>query len=330
MSAEFIGKADLMRDRLIESGAIVEMCTTSSPTTNVWSNRSGYTWEGKPEGFQEDLAWTEVSYEFVETLGLNLLEGRGFSREFASDSTAVILNETAVKYMNIQNPIGTLIRDSDTEDPAPPMKIVGVIEDYIVQSPYEPVKQAMYVFNAYGNESYYNLRLNPEQSVTANLEVIEQVFKESFPSIPFSYQFVDEEYGAKFRAEERVASLARIFTILAIFISCLGLFGLASFVAEQRTKEIGVRKVLGASVKQLWVLLSKDFVTLVAVALVIGSPIAYYMMSQWLQKFTYRTDISWTVFAMACAGAIVITLISVSYQAVRAATANPVKSLRTE
>ena len=332
MSAEFTGKKDFMRTQLIESGAVVEMATTSSPTTNVWSNRSGYTWEGKPEGFQEDLAWTAVSYEFVETLGLNLLEGRGFSREFASDSTAVILNETAVKYMNIENPVGKLIRDSDIgdPDPAPPLKIVGVIQDYIVQSPYEPVKQAMYVFDAYGNESYYNLRMNPDRSISDNLEAIEGVFKQNFPNVPFSYQFVDEEYGAKFRAEERIASLARIFTILAIFISCLGLFGLASFIAEQRTKEIGVRKVLGASVRQLWLLLSKDFITLVFIALVIGSPIAYYMMSQWLQKFTYRTDISWTVFALACTGAIVISLLTVSYQAIKAATANPVNSLRTE
>ena len=311
---------------------MVEMATTSSPTTNVWSNRSGYTWDGKPEGFQEDLAWTAVSHEFVETLGLNIIDGRGFSREFASDSTAVILNATAVKYMNIENPVGKFIRDSDVNTPEqePPLKIVGVIEDFIVQSPYEPVKQAMYVFDAYGNESYYNLRLNPDKSVSDNLEIVEQVFKTNFPNVPFNYQFVDEVYGRKFRAEERVASLARIFTILAIFISCLGLFGLASFVAEQRTKEIGVRKVLGASVRQLWILLSKDFITLVAIALLIGSPIAYYMMSQWLQKFSYRTEISWKVFVLACFGAIVITLISVSFQAIKAATANPVKSLRTE
>ena len=137
-------------------------------------------------------------------------------------------------------------------------------------------------------------------------------------------------YGRKFRSQERVANLSQVFTILAIFISCLGLFGLASFVAEQRTKEIGVRKTLGASVSQLWMLLSKDFLKLVCISLLVGSPLAYYMMNKWLQKFPYRTDISWTVFLMACSGAIIITIITVSYQAIKSATTNPVDSLRTE
>ena len=172
--------------------------------------------------------------------------------------------------------------------------------------------------------------MNPKKSVADNLTIIESTFKANFPNLPFIYQFVDEQYGQKFRSEERVANLSKVFTLLAIFISCLGLFGLASFVAEQRTKEIGVRKTLGASVSQLWVLLSKDFVKLVAISLLIGSPIAYRMMSQWLQKFNYRTDISWTVFVIACSGAMFITLLTVSFQAIRTATTNPVDSLRTE
>ena len=210
------------------------------------------------------------------------------------------------------------------------MKIIGVIDDIIMQSPYSPVKQSMYVFDRYGNVSYYNLRLNPAHSISDNLANIEGVFKSNFPNIPFDYQFVDQEYGKKFRSEERTASLARVFTVLAIFISCLGLFGLASFVAEQRTKEIGVRKVLGASVGQLWVLLSKDFITLVIIALGIASPLAYYVMGQWLQKFSYRTTVTWDVLAIACLGALAITLITVSFQAIKAAMANPTKSLRTE
>ncbi len=330
MSPEFEGKADLMRNQFIASGAITNMSTSSSPTTQVWSNRSGYTWEGKPEGFQEDLAYTSVSYEFAETMNLELIAGRGFSREFATDSTAVILNETAVKYMGLRDPIGMLIKDSDTEDPAPPLKVIGVIKDMIVQSAYEPVKQAMYVFDSDENASYYNLRLNPDKSVGESLSLIETVFKRNFPSIPFEYQFVDKEYGKKFAAEERIASLAKVFTILAIFISCLGLFGLASFVAEQRTKEIGVRKVLGASISQLWLLLSKDFVTLVVISIIVASPLAYYVMGQWLQKFNYRTSVGWEVLIIACVGALIITLITVSFQAVKAAMANPVKSLRTE
>tara|TARA_R110002126_G_scaffold277560_1_gene423487 strand:+ start:50920 stop:53319 length:2400 start_codon:yes stop_codon:yes gene_type:complete len=330
MSSEFSGKADFMRNQFINSGGAIEMATTSSPTTSVWSNRGGYIWDGKPEGFQEDFAYSSVSYEFVETLGLKIIEGRGFSREFPSDSTAVILNKTAVEYMGIKDPIGKMIRDESNTNPEPPIKIIGVIDDMIIQSPYSPVKQMMYVFDAYENSSYYNVRLNPEKSTSANLATIENVFKENFPNIPFDYQFIDEQYGSKFRAEERMASLSKVFTLLAIFISCLGLFGLASFVAEQRTKEIGVRKTLGASVGQLWVLLSKDFLKLVVISLIIGSPIAYLMMTKWLQKFPYRTDISWTVFMIACSGAIFITMVTVSYQAIKSATTNPVDSLRTE
>ncbi|MCD2258099.1 ABC transporter permease [Psychroserpens luteolus] len=332
MSSEFVGKHETMRTQFVASGGAMSMTTMSSPTTNVWSNRSGYTWEGKPVGFQEDLAHTSVNYDFVETLGLKLIEGRGFSREFATDSNAVILNATAVKYMGLTNPIGKFIRDSDVDDPdpEPPLKIVGVVEDMVIQSPYSPVKQAMYVFEKYGNIAFYNLRLNPEKSTSENLALIESVFKKNFPNTPFDYQFVDEEYGKKFRAEERIASLAKVFTALAIFISCLGLFGLASFVAEQRTKEIGVRKVLGASISQLWLLLSKDFITLVIISLIVASPLAYYVMGQWLQKFSYRTSVGWDVFAIACFGALIITLITVSFQAIKAATANPVKSLRTE
>jgi len=328
MSFEFLGKHDFMRDQFVKSGGATHMTAMSSPTTEVWSNRGGFNWDGKPDGFQEDFAYTSVGYDFVETLGLKIIEGRGFSREFATDSNAVILNKTAVKYMQIQDPVGKLIRHNNPE--AQPLKIIGVIDDMIVQSPYSPVKQAIYEFDKWDNISYYNLRLNPQNSVSENLELIENTFKANFPNVPFAYQFIDEEYGKKFRSEERVASLARVFTVLAIFISCLGLFGLASFVAEQRTKEIGVRKVLGASISQLWLLLSKDFITLVVIALVIASPLAYYLMSGWLQKFPYRTALGWDIFVIACVGALIITLITVSFQAVKAATANPVKSLRTE
>jgi ABC-type antimicrobial peptide transport system permease subunit len=332
MSNEFVGKSEVMRTQFIGSGGAVEMATTSSPTTSVWSNRSGYTWDGKLTGFQEDLAHTSVSYEFVETLGAEVIEGRGFSRDFPTDSLGVLLNKTAVEYMGIKDPIGKYMRDSDPdiENRNDPLKIIGVIDDIIMQSPYSPVKQSMYVFDRNGNANFYNLRLNPKKSTAESLEIIEGVFKKNFPNTPFDYQFVDEEYGMKFRSEERIASLARVFTVLAIFISCLGLFGLASFVAEQRTKEIGVRKVLGASISQLWLLLSKDFIKLVTIALLIASPLAYYIMGQWLQKFSYRTSVGWDVVAIACFGALIITLITVSFQAIKAATSNPVKSLRTE
>ncbi|WCO02309.1 ABC transporter permease [Psychroserpens ponticola] len=332
MSNEFVGKSEVMRTQFIASEGALEMATTSSPTTSVWSNRSGYTWDGKQVGFQEDLAHTSVSYEFVETLGAKVIEGRGFSRDFPTDSLGVILNKTAVEYMGIKDPIGKYLRDSDLdiENQNDPLKIIGVIDDIIMQSPYNPVKQSIYAFDNRGNGNFYNIRLNPKKSTAESLKIIKSVFKKNFPNTPFDYQFVDEEYGKKFKSEERVASLARVFTGLAIFISCLGLFGLASFVAEQRTKEIGVRKVLGASISQLWLLLSKDFIKLVVIALLIASPLAYYIMGQWLQKFSYRTSVGWDVVAVACFGALIITLFTVSFQAIKAATSNPVKSLRTE
>jgi len=330
MSQDFTGKQDFMRNQFLASGGVIEMSTSSSPTTRIWSNRGGYTWEGKPEGFQEDFAWTEVSAEYVKSLKMEIVEGRDFSREFATDSNAVLINRTAVTYMGITDPVGKFLRDDSEENPDPPMQIIGVVEDVITQSPYEPVKQGLYVFDRQGNGNYYNLRLNPNKSVSDNLNIIETTFKTHFPNLPFRYDFVDEEYAEKFASEERVASLARVFTLLAILISCLGLFGLASFVAEQRTKEIGVRKVLGATVSNLWMLLSKDFVKLVIIALIIATLIAYYAMSQWLQKFTYRTDISWWIFVAAGMGALIITLITVSFQSIKAALSNPTKSLRTE
>lgn len=329
-SQDFIGKYELMRTEFLNSNAVIEMSSSSSPTTYVWSNRSGYTWEGKPEGFQDDFAWTDVSAEYAKSLGLKIIAGRDFSREFSTDSTAVLINETAAKYMGLENPVGVLLKDSDEEDPDPSLTIIGVVEDMIMQSPYDPVKQAIFAFDTENESSYYNLRLNPRNSASQNLEIIEAVFKRHFPDLPFAFEFVDEEYERKFRSEVRIARLSGIFTALAILISCLGLFGLTSFVAEQRTKEIGVRKVLGASVFNVWKMLSKDFIGLVILSCIIAIPISYYLMSGWLESYTYSIGLSWWIFAAAIVGAIIITLLTVSFQALKAARSNPVNSLRTE
>ena len=184
-SQDFSGKTDVMRSEFIGSGAVVEMSTSSSPTTQIWSNRSGFTWEGKPEGFQEDLAWTEVSSEYAKSLGLKIIEGRDFSRDFATDSLGVLINETAKKYLGMENPVGKLLKDDSDEDPGPSLKIIGVVEDMITQSPYEPVKQGVYVYDRNDNSAYYNLRLNPKQSANTNLAIVERVFKEHFEDIPF-------------------------------------------------------------------------------------------------------------------------------------------------
>jgi ABC-type antimicrobial peptide transport system permease subunit len=233
-----------------------------------------------------------------------------------------------VKYMGLKNPVGTVIKET-LFGVTNSYTVVGVVKDMLMQSPYRPVKETVYISD---NEKthYVGIRLNPQISTGIALGKIEKVFKQFAPSSPFEYQFVENEYARKFGDEERVSKLASMFAILAIFISCLGLFGMASFMAEQRTKEIGVRKVLGASVFNLCRLLSKDFAVLVMISLLISSPMSYYFMHKWLQNYELRTEMSWWVFAAAGLGAMLITLLTVSYQAIRAAIANPVNSLRTE
>lgn len=328
-SKNFSGKYELIRNQFLASGAVNEMGWGTSPTTSVWNYASGYDWDGKPVDFQESFALMAVSFDYIDAVGMEIVKGRSFLRDFATDSNAVVLNQAAVKYMGIQSPIGKYIRYSHPGPKQVPMQIVGVVEDVINESAYEPVSPQMYQFGR-GTGGFYYLKLNPEKSTSNNLATIEKVFKDNFPNLPFRYDFVDEEYAQTFAAEERIASLAEVFTILAIVISCLGLFGLAAFVAEQRTKEIGVRKVLGASITNIWVLLSKDFIVLVVIALLIAAPFAYYFMSDWIQKFYYRTDISVGIFLIAGLGVILLTVVTVSFQAIKAAMANPVKSLRTE
>jgi putative ABC transport system permease protein len=198
----------------------------------------------------------------------------------------------------------------------------------VMESPYDAIKPV--VFRLGGNLNWIFIRINPQVSVSSALPKIADVFKKTVPSVPFSYHFADEEYAKKFAAEERIGKLTKFFACLAIFISCLGLFGMAMFMAEQRTKELGVRKVLGASVFGLWRLLSNDFITLVMISFVIATPVSWYFMAKWLQGYQYRTPISWWVYAITCIGALVVTLLTISYQSIKVALANPVNSLRSE
>jgi ABC-type antimicrobial peptide transport system permease subunit len=206
---------------------------------------------------------------------------------------------------------------------------VGIVKDMVMGSPYQPIQPCIFFLN-YGWMNIITVRLNPAMPAQTALNALEPVFKRYDPGSAFEYTFVDEQYAKKFSDEKRIGSLASVFAVLAVFISCLGLFGLASFVAEQRIREIGVRKVLGASLFNLWKLLSVDFVVLVIISCVCAIPLAYYFLYNWLQQYEYRTPMSWWFFAAASAGALVITLMTVSYQAVRAGLMNPVKSLRAE
>lgn len=326
-SPEFGHKIDVLGTELKANGAITQIAESSSPLTDVWSNNGGISWTGKDPGLDADFATIWITHDFGRTVGWQFKEGRDLSKDFATDSAAVVINEAAVKFMGIKDPLGTVITWG-TGEHARNYTIVGIIKDMLMASPYEPVKQSIYLLGDRGN--WINLKLNPGKSMQESITKVEAAFKKYIPGAPFDYKFADDEYAKKFEAEERVGKLAGFFTILAVLISCLGLFGLASFVAEQRTKEIGVRKVIGASVYNIWNLLSRDFIFLVIIGSFIAMPVAYYFMKEWLQKYQYRTVISWWVFAAAISGLLVITLLTVSFQAIKAAIANPVKSLRTE
>ncbi|HEV7347762.1 ABC transporter permease [Telluribacter sp.] len=315
---------DAIKNELKSAGAIVEMAESSGPPTDVWSTSTGFEWKGKDPSQAVDFPNTSVSFDYGKTVGWKFKEGRDFSRDFATDSTAIVINEAAAKFMGFEHAVGEVV----TKDGVTHL-IIGVIADMVMQSPYQPVRASIFHISSEG-EAVVMLRLNPDQSSSESLEEIKSVFSTHNPAVPFDYRFVDQEYAKKFGQEERIGKLASFFALLAILISCLGIFGLASFVAEQRTKEIGIRKVLGASVAGLWALLSRDFVILVVISCLVAAPIAYYFLDGWLQKYDYRTTISWWIFAASALGALVITLLTVSFQAIKAALMNPVKSLRTE
>ncbi len=322
------GKYDAIKNELINTGMVSEMALSSSPITDVWNNVGGFTWSGKDLELASDFSVTNVTYDFGNLVNWQMIMGRDFSRSFKSDSAAIIINETAAKYLGLKNPVGEFIKANDGKDS---WQIIGVIKDLVMTSPYSPEKRAFFFLDfKYGASSQIHIKIKPTASAREALPKIEAVFKKVVPSASFDYKFVDQEYAKKFGQEERIGKLASLFAILAIFISCLGLFGLASFVAEQRTKEIGIRKVMGASVLNLWKMLSKDFVLLVIISISISIPVAYYFMHNWLQKYEYRTEIAWWVFASAGLSALLITLLTVSYQSIKAAIANPVNSLRSE
>jgi len=313
-----------VKDELTKQSVISAITESGSSTTGIWNSTSGFSWKEKDPNLSIDFGNVSTSYDYGKTIGWELKEGRDFSREFATDSSALILNEAAVHFMGLKKPVGEMVTWWGK-----PYTIIGVAKNMVMTSPYDEARPT--IFNlANEPQNVVILKINPALSAKEALAKIEPVFKKFNPLQPFDYKFVDEDYTRKFGDEERIGKLAGFFALIAIGISCLGLFGLTSFVAEQRRKEIGIRKVLGASIASLWKLLSKDFVLLVMVSCVMAIPVAYYFMNEWLQKYTIRTQISWWVFLVAIVGALAITLLTVSFQAIKAAMANPVKSLRTE
>lgn len=325
MQPEISKHYDAIRSELKNSGAIEEMTASVSPLTQVWRTNGSFDWEGKDPNMAVDFPNNAVTHEFGKTVQWKIKEGRDFSRDFASDTAAFIINESAAKFFGFQNPVGKILKWQDE-----PYTIIGVVSDIMQESPFYPVRPTLYSISGYDDLSAVILKLNPQQNAKRALNKIEQIWKKYVANVPFDYKFVDDDFGNKFSAEERIGKLSSYFALLAIFISCLGLFGMASFVAEQRTKEIGIRKVLGAGVGNLWRLLSTEFFVLVLVSCVIAAPIAWYYLNIWLTNYDYRIEIKWQVFVMAALAALIITLLTVSFQAIKAAIANPVKSLRTE
>jgi putative ABC transport system permease protein len=324
MNTEEISKNyEAFKTELLGSGVVASVAKSSGPITELWSSRIGFDWKGKDPNKLVRFGMVAVSADFGKTMGLQFVQGRDFSASFATDSAGMVVNEAAAAYIGKKNLVGETIKWNGKD-----YTVLGIIKNVVMGSPYEPVEPTVLIYQP--NSSVITVRIEPSVSVTEALAKIKVIYKKHDPGVPFEYKFSSEEYGRKFASEERVGKLATFFASLAVFISCLGLFGLASFVAEQRIKEIGVRKVLGASVFNLWGLLSRDFITLVLVSLFFSVPIAWYAMSRWLERYEYHSPLHWWIFAAVGAGALAITLATVSYQAIRAAMINPVKSLKSE
>jgi ABC-type antimicrobial peptide transport system permease subunit len=293
----------------------------------VWNQTTNISWPGSTDADKKRYFNVyESDADFVRTTGARLVAGRDIDlNTYPTDSTAILLNETAVKTMRLRDPIGATIKNEDGVN----CHVVGVLRDFIIESPYNAINP-MIVQGLSTSYPVVHFRLNPANSIADDMAKAEKIFKQYNPQYPFDCYFADEFYDRKFRAQQQQGTLGLLFAALTIFISCLGLFGLASYMAETRTREIGIRKVLGASVAGIAGLMARDFVRLVLIAVLIASPVAWYAMSRWLSAFDYRIQLGAWIFLSAGALAIMIALATVSFQALKAALANPVKSLRTE
>jgi hypothetical protein len=278
-------------------------------------------WPGSDPDNDVGFEVFEVDYDFIETMGMKMKEGRSFSRNFGGDSTKIVLNETAVKAMGLKDPVGKTMRRFGR-----PVQIIGVVKDFHFESLHEPVRPA-YLFFWGGNTIVSRVQANNQRQTIA---AIERLYAKYNPGFPFTFNFLDEAYQRQYDSETRVSALSKYFAGLAIVISCLGLFGLAAFTAQKRRKEIGVRKVVGASVGNITTMLSKDFLQLTFISLAIALPVSWWLMSNWLQSFAYRISITPYIFVIAGISVILITLFTISFQSIKAAMANPVKSLRAE
>lgn len=327
MTNDLNNHSEALRNDLMQTGVIENVALSSSPITAIYSHSSLDSWPGKDANDEAiNTATIYTSDNYFKTVDMKLLAGRDFSSNVQLDSDNVIVNEASVHRMGLKTPINQEI--SWNRHPNGKVKIIGIVKNALMDSPYTPIEPAIFAHGTFGNAAIYRLaaNVNPHDAMPK----IKQVFDRYNPTYPFQYSFVDDEYNQKFNLETLVGKLAGVFAGLAIFISCLGLFGLAAYIAEQRSKEISIRKVLGASISQVWLMLSADFIVLVLISCFIAAPAAWYFLNQWLQKYDYRISIGPGVFLLSGVAALVITLATISFQSIKAALANPIKSLRSE
>ncbi|HEY1202948.1 MAG TPA: ABC transporter permease, partial [Niastella sp.] len=287
---------------LLNTGYVESIARASSPMTEVYNSWSDFSWQGKAPNAITSFDAVMTDWDYDKTAGLKIVKGRGFSRAYKTDSNAILINEAAANLIGYKDPVGKTINRGNY-----PLTIIGVVQNVVMRDPFKPVSPAIILFSD-NSSSNMLLRLKPATDIAKALTAIRPLTEKYNPALPFEYKFVDDEFATKFSLENQVGKLAGILAALAIFISCLGLFGLAAFMAERRTREIGIRKVLGASVANLWMLQSKEFLLLVMLAGVIASPLAFWLMHDWLQKYDYRITIKGWVFALAGSTAVMIAL----------------------
>ena len=314
----------VIKNQLLTSGYVENVAMSNLNQLYMGSSTGDFTWDGKDPSKQVLVTQDIITPEYINTMGINIIKGRDFYPDAKQDSSSVIINETFAKIIGKQQIIGTVLRRDTTS-----FTIVGVVKDFVFGDMY--AKSDPLLFQCYPDYfGYMYIKLKQQANVENAVARIESVIKSNNPGYPFNYIFMDDEFDRQFRSEALIGKLSRIFALLAIVITCLGLFGLAAYTAERRTKEIGIRKVLGASIPGITGLIAKEFVKLVIISSLISFPFAWWFMHNWLQDYAYRTQISWWVFAIAAALALLIAVFTISFQAIKAALANPVKSLRTE
>ena len=313
----------VIKNELMQTGIISAVNRSFSPITSIWWKAPAPDWDGKPAGAELIVASMATDIDYTKTMGVKVTQGKDFTGTPA-DSSNMLINQAAVKAMQLKNPIGTQLRYGPNK-----YTVIGVTNDVVMESPFKPVDPMLVYFDP-NNANAINIRLKDQVKPQQALKSIEPIFRKYDPAYPFDYKFVDEEFGRKFLTEELISKITNIFAGLAIFICCIGLAGLASFTIEKRVREIGIRKVMGATLQQLLMLISKDFLKLVLIAFVIATPLAWWFMNDWLEKYPYRINISIWLFIAVGLLILLLTLIVVSLNTMKAAISNPVKSLRTE